>query len=213
MRSEEPVQEPVQGADAREVIAAFDFDGTLTTVDTLRMFTRRQRGGPRFLFDLIVTLPQLALYALGRVENDAHKMALFARAMGGQPAEQLDQAARTFARDEIPRILRPAALERLREHQQAGHRVLVITASPTDWVTPWAALQGITDVLGNRAEVVAGRVTGRLVGTNCHGPEKLARLLGAHPDRDSYVLYAYGNSRGDRELLGAADFPFYRRFR
>jgi len=34
-------------------------------------------------------------------------------------------------------------------------------------------------------------------------------LLGS---RDSYTLYAYGDSRGDKELLSAADFSFYKKF-
>jgi phosphatidylglycerophosphatase C len=38
---------------------------------------------------------------------------------------------------------------------------------------------------------------------------RLETLLGP---RDGYTLYAYGDSRGDKALLSAADFPFYKKF-
>ena len=51
-----------------------------------------------------------------------------------------------------------------------------------------------------------GRCRGTLDAPNCRGPEKVNRLLarfGAKPD----VLYAYGDSSGDRDLLALADHP------
>jgi phosphatidylglycerophosphatase C len=51
-----------------------------------------------------------------------------------------------------------------------------------------------------------GRATGRLIGGNCRGPEKVRRLrewLGAEPAE----LWAYGDSAGDDELLAFADHP------
>ena len=51
-----------------------------------------------------------------------------------------------------------------------------------------------------------GRLTGRLLGANCRGPEKLRRLhdwFGGAPA----TLWAYGDSAGDRELLAAAHHP------
>jgi phosphatidylglycerophosphatase C len=62
--------------------------------------------------------------------------------------------------------------------------------------------------------------TGALVGDNCRGPEKLRRLDewlaewlpgrdGIEGGRRGVVLWAYGDSVGDRELLGAADHPVW----
>lgn len=193
-------------------IAAFDFDGTLTTRDTLLRFVAVRRGRMRLGLDLLETLPLLVLHAAGRIGNEVHKMTLFARAFAGMREDAFLVCARDFARTELPGMLRPEGLRRIRFHQARGDRVVIITASPTDWILPWAEDHAITDVIGNRAEVSAGRVTGRLTGLNCYGPEKLRRLLASIPDRDAHTLFAYGNSRGDRELLAAADHAFYRCF-
>jgi phosphoserine phosphatase len=54
---------------------------------------------------------------------------------------------------------------------------------------------------------------GKLLGNNCRGAEKLARLEALIGGDDGHTIYAYGDSAGDREMLRAADFPFYRPFR
>jgi phosphatidylglycerophosphatase C len=128
------------------------------------------------------------------------------------PTDAFERRAGDFARSEIPPMIRAEALERVRFHQRRGDRVVLVSASPTDWIEPWAVSEGITEVIGNPAEVSDGRVTGRLAGENCYGPEKVRRLLALNPERDSYTLFAYGDGRGDRELLAAADHPYYRCF-
>ncbi len=162
--------------------------------------------------DLVRTLPLLALYGARVVGNETHKMALFARAFRDMPADAFERWAHDFARSELPRMIRAEALERVRFHQERGDRVVLVSASPTDWIVPWAVSEGITEIIGNSAEVSDGRVTGRLAGANCYGREKVRRLLALNPERESYTLFAYGDGRGDRELLAAADHPYYRRF-
>ena len=50
------------------------------------------------------------------------------------------------------------------------------------------------------------RCTGRMRGANCRGPEKAARLQALFAD-DDVELWAYGNSRGDDEMLALAQHP------
>ena len=49
-------------------------------------------------------------------------------------------------------------------------------------------------------------ITGRFKTPNCYGQQKVERLLELEPARDTYLLYAYGDSLGDRELLALADY-------
>ena len=122
------------------------------------------------------------------------------------------EQAREFARTRIPALIRPEALKRLRLHRSQGDRVVIVTASFPEWIEPWAETEGVTAVLGSRVESREHRLTGRQDGPNCHGPEKVRRLLAEFPDRKAYRLFAYGDSRGDRELLAAADEAYFRRF-
>jgi phosphatidylglycerophosphatase C len=130
----------------------------------------------------------------------------------GVEERRLRDSATAWATVELPRLVRPAALARLRWHQSQGHRVVVATASLELLVAPWARTVGVGDVLATRLEVREGRVTGRLDGGNCRGAAKVERLRALLGDLDAFELYAYGDSRGDRELLAAARHPAYRMF-
>ena len=48
---------------------------------------------------------------------------------------------------------------------------------------------------------------------NCYGEEKVKRLLQLYPERTEYWLTAYGDSRGDTELLDFANESYYKPFR
>jgi phosphatidylglycerophosphatase C len=75
-----------------------------------------------------------------------------------------------------------------------------------------AELLHANGALGTRLAVdPKGRLTGSYQGKNCRGTEKMGRLnewitLRDYPTQP--VIYAYGNSRGDRRLLAGATHPF-----
>ena len=55
------------------------------------------------------------------------------------------------------------------------------------------------------------RYLGALAGDNCRGPEKVVRLRTwlAAEGLDDAELWAYGDSKGDTELLGAASHAIW----
>ena len=62
-------------------------------------------------------------------------------------------------------------------------------------------------------EEMDGKVTGKLVNGNCFGIEKTIRVARIINVKDYEDIYAYGDSRGDLELLNFSDKPFYKPFR
>ena len=68
-------------------------------------------------------------------------------------------------------------------------------------------------MLGTKVETRDGRLTGRFATPNCYGPEKVRRIREVFPDRDNYHLTAFGDSRGDKEMLDYADQGYYKPFR
>ncbi|MEM8641236.1 MAG: HAD-IB family hydrolase [Cyanobacteria bacterium P01_G01_bin.54] len=193
-------------------LAAFDFDGTLTRHDSLLPFLRFCVGWQQFYWGLLVLSPMLLAYALKRIPNHLAKEKLLTYFLAGQDPEGLRSLAQTFATERLPTFLRPEAIARLRWHQQQGHRTILVSASLALYLKPWAQTMGIDSVLSSQLAMLNGRYTGRLAGKNCYGPEKVARLQQAVGDLAPYTLYAYGDSQGDRALLAAATYPYYRCF-
>lgn len=191
-------------------VAAFDFDGTLSRRDTLLPFLQQVCGAQRLYRGLARQAPGVARGLLrGGTHRDAAKDALLVHLLAGTPLEAVERAAAHYVDVLLHDRLRPDTLARLRWHRDEGHDVAIVSASPAVYLGPLGERLGVQAVLATELEVGDdGRLTGRMWGRNCRGPEKVARLdrwLAGLPGGDGCRLYAYGDSAGDRELLARAD--------
>jgi phosphatidylglycerophosphatase C len=193
----------------RAVVAAFDVDGTLTTRDCVTPFLRRVAG--RRLARPVLSHPGTVVRALAVRDNDALK-ALACQALRGLDVAAVRGEGVAFARWVVDTRLRADTVARLRSHRALGHRVLLASASLDVYLTPLATLLGVDGLVCTRLEVdAADRLTGRLDGRNCRGAEKAVRVTAWLEERDlaDATLWAYGDSRGDTELLDLADHPVW----
>ncbi len=205
----------------RRVVAAFDFDGTVTDRDTLVPFLVLAFGRTR----VAATFAALAFTGLGwllrLVPIDEFKVRVLRRLVAGVPAQRLRALGPPHARA-VERWLRPAALQRIAWHRAQGHALVLVSSTLDLYLDHVGADLGFDKVLCTRLAVRRGddgidRFDGRLDGADCTGAEKLRRLrehLGADAAGMAAVeLHAYGDSDGDGELLGAADHAHFRPFR
>ena len=195
-------------APAARHVAAFDFDGTIARRDSLGPFLARVAGLGGLTRALEMHTPRIAAVALGRADRNTTKEAVMTSVLGGRTAGSISGAGRAYADHLWERQkFRPEMLERLRWHRDAGHEIVIVSASLDSYLTPLAPRLGVDHVISTSLEVDDhGLVTGRLVGGNVRGPEKASRLrawLGDGP----VELWAYGDSSGDNELLAMADHP------
>ena len=190
------------------VLAAFDFDGTISRRDSLLGFLVAVRGRAAVAGALARIAPRLAQIAFGRGDRHDTKERLVSSLLAGHSAEDLEAVGRRHA-DHLTRRLRPTTLERAAWHRDQGHRLVMISASMSVYLEPLAADLGFDALLATELEVDdAGRLTGRLSGANVRGPEKVARLDGWLGSQRPTEMWAYGDSAGDRELLARADHAF-----
>jgi phosphatidylglycerophosphatase C len=195
----------------KPVVAAFDFDGTLTRHDTLLPFLRYLLGDARVARHALFLSPTLAGYGLGLIDNGIAKERVLVQCLAGKEMKALQQEGEHFALYMLPGLLSNRAIQRLEWHQKQGHRCVAISASLELYVRPWAINAGFDDVIATQLESLPdGSITGKLSGTNCYGIEKVRRLQALLGSTDDYTIYAYGDSRGDMELLSCADYPYYR---
>lgn len=196
-----------EGAVAR--VAAFDVDGTITQRDCVVPFVRRIGGVTRLGARLLQHPVDLGRAVVTR-DRDALKAAGAMAAFEGEYVDRVEAAGVAFARDVMRTNLREEVVASLRDHLAAGDTVILVSASFEVYLRPLASALGVADVLGTRLDDDGdGRLTGRLDGPNCRGPEKVRRLhdwldrrAGGRPN---VHLTAYGDSSGDRELLVDAD--------
>lgn len=190
-------------------IYAFDFDGTLTTKDTLLEFIRFAKGTLAFGLGFLRYTHLLVLMKLGFYPNWKAKQKVFAHFFKGMSIDDFDALCQEFAASS-KHLLRPKGIEAINKAQSEGSEVLIVSASIDNWVQPFFAN---VKVLGTQIEVVDDKLTGRFLTKNCYGQEKVNRILTLHPNRQDYHLTAFGDSRGDKELLAWADESYFKPFR
>ena len=203
---------PSQEGPGGRPIVAFDFDGTLTTHDSFTAFLKWKAEPFPYLLGLVGLLPALIAYVFNR-DRGRLKAAATARFLGGLPSERLAADAEAFAMERAQSMLRPDAVHVWRNWRAQGAVVVIVTATPEAIVRPFARALGADMLIGTRLEFdEQGRVTGRFIGRNCRGPEKVIRLKQAFGE-DVILAAAYGDTSGDREMLRISEFPGYRVFK
>lgn len=194
-------------------VYAFDFDGTLTTRDTLLEFIRYSCGTWKFVAGFVLSLPLLLLMKFRLYPNWKAKQRVFAWFFKGMPIKDFDALCRQFARDNM-RLLRPQGLSVIRSALAENSKVMIVSASIENWVRPFFEEFGEQVLVScTRIDVRQDTVTGKFLTQNCYGGEKVKRIKRAFPFRNTYELIAFGDTEGDKAMLEYADKSYYKPFR
>ena len=200
----------------KKKIYCFDFDGTLTTSDTLLEFIKYAKGRGRFLMVFLMYSPLLVLMKLHLYPNWKAKQRIFAHLFAGMRIEKFEALCRGFA-EENQHLLRPKGITLMHEALVAGAQVFIVSASIDNWVRPFFDIRNLkgVQVLGTQIEVEDGKLTGNFKSNNCYGKEKVHRITEVLKslERSEYEIEAFGDSRGDKEMLAFADKGHFKPFR
>ncbi|MFN3256972.1 MAG: HAD-IB family hydrolase [Ilumatobacter sp.] len=193
--------------DTAEAVAAFDFDKTLTTKDSLLRFLVAIAGWPRLAFAVMRSAPEvMSALALGGTRRDRAREKITRLLLSGRRAAEVDAVATAVGRAMAAQFLRADVAERLAWHVRSGHRVVVVSASFARYVGVAVDDLGVERVIATEWEVDSqGVLTGALVGGNVRGARK-AELLRSYLGTPR-IAYAYGDSAGDAEMLAMSDTP------
>ena len=135
------------------------------------------------------------------------------RRLSPETTYTLEADAARFADEIWPRFMRPDALAVWNDWGERGAHRVIVTASPTITVAPFARRLGAEALLGTEMAFDSqDRVTGAFVGPNCRGEEKVRRLKAAY-GQDMVLTAAYGDTSGDAEMLAMAMEAGFRVFR
>jgi HAD superfamily hydrolase (TIGR01490 family) len=190
--------------------ALFDLDRTLVRKETATMYVRymRRRGGATW-GDSLRTLGWVAQYTLGVIDAPA----VAARVLGtiaGMHETVLASRCEDWFRRDVERHVADAGRQAVRDHQERGHVVAIVTATTPYAARPLARLLGIEHVVASELELAPdGRFTGRFVEPFCYGAGKLARArdLAERLGFDLHDAAFYSDSHSDLPLLEAVGTP------
>jgi len=189
-------------------LALFDFDGTITTHETMPEFLHRSISRHRLIMGWLLLAPVVLGYKLGVVSGTLARRAIVRFGYRGVPASALVVFGRDFAQNYLPNVLRPEAVRRIAWHKAQGHTVVVVSGGLDAYLRPWCDAQGL-ELICSSLQSQGGILTGRYEGQQCVLAEK-ARRVHERYDLSAYAeIYAYGDTPEDQDLLGVATKKYY----
>jgi len=178
-------------------IAIFDLDGTITRHDTLMpLVMRHLLRRPWRLARLLLVVPAALRFLFDR-DRAALKQSLLRATLRGMPRAELTELARDFVTDKIARGCFRDALATIRRHREAGHHLVLMSASVDFYVPEFARQLDFAEVISTEVRWIDERLDGTLTSPNRRGEEKarcVRLLLAARGPTESF---AYGNSASD----------------
>ena len=178
-------------------IAFFDLDGTITHRDTLiplvlRVLARR----PLRLLRLLGVLPATVRFLFDHDRGTLKQAVLRATLRGTQRAE-LARESEQFVRDTIAHRCFADALAKIRRHRDAGHFLVLMSASVDFYVPEFGRQLGFDHVISTGVRWKGDRFDGTLTTANRRGEEKSRCVRELLAQRDDSDTFAYGNSESD----------------
>jgi phosphatidylglycerophosphatase C len=190
-------------------LALFDFDGTITRGDTWTPFLRCSATRTRIALAAVLLSPVIVGYKAGWIPARRGRPVVARLAFAGRRADAIGNAGRTYAAEVLPRMIRQQALERIDWHKRRGDRVVVVSASLDVYLQPWCEAHGL-ELVCTELEVCAGTLTGRYRHGDCSAADKVIRLRERYDLARYPVIYAYGDTEEDREMLDIAHEKYFR---
>ncbi|MFZ2487960.1 MAG: HAD family phosphatase [Anaerolineae bacterium] len=191
--------------------AFFDMDKTLLSDSSVVLMARYMRKrGELTLRDVLEAIKKFLSYKLGKLDMMETMRHYVAQMAGHLEADRIEHSRQWFSEQLIDYVTEEG--QRLvNEHRSLGHRVALITASPSYTADRLAEHLGIPaeDVMATRLEVQHGRFTGRVVEPMVFGQGKLDAARG-YADRygiDLTQSYFYTDSIDDLPLLEKVGHP------
>jgi phosphatidylglycerophosphatase C len=193
-------------------IAFFDFDGTITTKDTLLEFIRYSKGTALLYTGFLFNAPYLIAFKLGIISNQSAKEKILAWFFGKMPVKEFEDLCTKFSVNQLPSLIRKGAIDEIKKLQQHSIEVVVVSASPQNWISQWAAAMNLL-LIATKLEIVNNQLTGKIEGANCYGEEKVRRIREQFQLDNYKEIYAYGDTLGDKPMLSLAHHPHMKPFR
>ena len=189
-------------------LVLFDFDGTLTTKDTLNEFLKFSVGYKKYFLNLFLFMPTFVLYKLKIISNNSAKEKLISLFFKNWDAKIFQEKAYHFSLHKIDTMLHTSTYKKLLAYKQSNARIIIISASIECWLEPWCNKHGI-ELLSTKLEITEKKVSGKFLTKNCYGIEKVNRLKEIVTLSNFSEIIAYGDSAGDDEMFKIAT-TFYK---
>ena len=183
--------------------AFFDLDGTLLTVNSGKLWVRRERREGRLsLWQLTQAIFFLAGYRFGLTDMN-RVMRKAVQTIKGLEEESVRRWTRKWYEQEVKHLAAPGGFDAIADHREKGHLLVLLTSSSPYESEAACEHFGLDAALSSRYGVRDGRFSGELIMPLCYGHGKvlIAERFASQHGLDLDSSYFYTDSITDLPML------------
>ena len=191
------------------VVAFFDVDDTIVRGNSAQRYAiEAYRHGELSRWDAVKLIWWVVLYRL-RIIKMRSWMERASTLLAGVDEGEFADRARALYDQSIAQRLDPAVLERIREHRDRGHYLVLLTATLRQVAIPLLEHLGFHDILSNELQYRDGVILGGFVEPLCYGEGKVVHAQRFMESREGRFedAYFYSDSIADLPMLEAVGNP------
>ncbi|MCV9389469.1 HAD family hydrolase [Reichenbachiella ulvae] len=195
----------------KKTLALFDFDGTITSKDTLFEIAKFSTSKTLYWVKILSLLPIFFLMKIGIIPKSKGKETFLWVFFHGLNEETFNALCFEFCLEKLPMLLRPKAINKISELQKKNTDIYIVSASPQNWIIPWAKQLNI-NVLSTQLDFSNSSFTGKIKNENVNYEEKV-KIIQRNIDLSQYnEILAFGDTKGDIPMLNLASSSHFRPF-
>ncbi|WP_029069386.1 HAD family hydrolase [Jonesia quinghaiensis] len=194
------------------IAAFFDLDKTIIATSSAAAFSRPFYRGGLISRSAALRSAYAHIMFMTRGASEAQTERLrenLSALVTGWPVEQVTTIVSDTLHQNIDPMVYAEALELIRHHHEAGHDVVIVSASGSDLVAPIAAMLGADRFIATHMQIRDGKYTG-LIDFYAFGENKATAIaeLAAETGYDLSTSYAYSDSVTDEPMLSLVGHAF-----
>lgn len=191
-------------------LVIFDVDKTLIKRDSLIITAIHNRNLLFLAKKFIYLLPYYLIWIFKIISTKKFKEKFIETFEICEKINQIDKS-NSWLDNLLIKEIRKEAFARIEMHKQKGDFVVLCSASPRMIIEPLAIFLKV-QLICTEMYSYSNKWIPKIKGKNCNGIEKLNRLKKEFDFENYSELEVYGDSKGDKQILEAADIPHFKSF-
>ena len=193
-------------------IAFFDFDGTITTKDSLLEIIKFLKGRTAYYTGILLNMHWFVACQVNLISASLLKEKILSYFFSGLPEKVFQEQCDLFAERLSPGFIRKGAIAEMDRLRKEGFEMVIVSASAENWIRNFAKRLSL-ELVATKLEVKNGLITGKIEGKNCSGGQKVIRIKERWDLTGYEEIYVYGNTPADKPMMALATQSFYQPFR
>lgn len=191
-------------------IAIFDFDKTITTVDSFNDFLKYTFGSRRFYLKMLTHIGAITLYKLGIYSNAKVKSKIFQSFYEGRTFQDYLSDCKKYSNERLDKIINPIINSIITNYKENNIEMIILSASFKEWIEPWAKRVGIQTIICSQFEIKDDKIIGNILeDKSCHGKNKPKLLKSKITNLNEYgEIITYGDSKSDLYFMNLGNTKY-----